>query len=510
MKRTRTACGMTAMTLTLGACGMNNGGDAAESGGGGRSIVIDEPFAPAAGWALETDDAFVLSKAGCLETLVSRADSGELAPMLATSWKQTTPRTWKFTLRSGATFQNGDPFDAKAVTAALQHALKVKAPSAAFGPDAIAGVKALDKGTVAVTTVAPDPLVPERLATPNTGILAPQAYQKSHIDPKGTCTGPFTLAEEVPQQSVRMKRNDSYWGGRAKLASAEVRFIADGAKRATQIQTGEAQLVRKLPATSTQDLKGSSGIRVDTAELSRTTSLILNNKKAPLDNVKVRQAIQAVVDTKKINQAVYFGAARPAVGPFAPTEPFAPSGAQPVKADPAKARALLAQAGVEPSSIKVQLLTYTEGASFADLAAVLQDQLKSIGIKVTIKTADYASLEPEMLSGDFDMTLLSRNHLGDMPDPLGFLAADYSCKGSFNVSHFCDPRVDALIHKAGTTTDRGKRYAIESEAASVLQSHAVNVFLVHDTESVARSSRVTGYSIDPYYTLTANLDVAPK
>ncbi|MFI6690944.1 ABC transporter substrate-binding protein [Streptomyces sp. NPDC050433] len=487
-----------------------NGATQDSAGGGEGSIVIDEPFAPAGSWALETDDAFVLSKAGCLETLVSRTAKGELDPMLATSWKQTTPMNWKFVLRDGVTFQNGDPLDAQAVVGALQHALKAKAPSAGFSPAAISGVKALDKKTVVITTPEPDPLVPERMATPNTGILAPGAYKTAQTNPKSTCTGPFALAKEVPQQSVHMKRNDDYWGGRPKLASAEVRFIADGAKRTTQIQTGEAQLVRKLPATSTNSLKGTSGTHVDTAETSRTTSLILNNKKAPFDNEKVRRAIQAAIDTTKINQAVYLGTARPAVGPFAPNEPFAPSGAKPVKADPAKAEQLLAEAGVKPSSINVRLLTYTEGAGFADLAAVIQDQLKAIGVKVTIKTADYASLEPDMLSGDFDMTLMSRNHLGDMPDPVGFLEADYGCDGKFNISHFCDKEMDFLIKKAGTTTNRGVRYAVESQAAAQLESRAVNVFLVHETESVARADQVTGYTIHPYYTLTAKLAVSSK
>ncbi|MCZ4508065.1 ABC transporter substrate-binding protein [Streptomyces sp. ActVer] len=506
-----TTCALTAATLTvLAGCGMSGGGTAAGGGAAnGESIVIDEPFAPAANWALETFDAFALTKAGCLETLVKSENGGTLAPMLATSWTRVKPTVWKLELRQGVTFQDGTPLDAKAVTGALQHALKVKTPAAAFSPDVVSGVKAVDSSTVEVTTVKPDVLLPQRLASPNAGILAPKAYSGAAIDPKGTCTGPFEITKEVPQQAIELKRNDSYWGGRPRLASAEVRFIADGGKRATQVRTGEANIARKIPVTSVQELKGDATIRTQSSELPRTTQLILNHKKALFANAKVRQAFQAAIDTKAISDAVYPGASRQAVGPFAPGDPWTPKGAAPVKADPAKAKSLLAEAGVDPSSLKLTLLAYNEGSGFADLASVLQEQLKAIGVKVSIRSGEYASMEPDMLSGDFDMALLSRNYLADLPDPYGFLSQDYSCKGSFNLAHYCDATVDSLIKKAGATAGTEARYALYADIAARLQSQAVRVFLVHETESVALAG-VKGYQIHPYYTLTADLSLGSQ
>jgi peptide/nickel transport system substrate-binding protein len=484
------------------------GGGTSNSGStSDQSIVIDEPFAPAANWALETDDAFVLSKAGCLETLAKYDTSGALKPMLAVSWTQSGPKTWDIKLRQDVKFQDGTPLSATAVVGALKHELGAKAPAAAFSPQTIAGVKAVGDATVEISTVEPDALLPYRLAAPNTGILAPKAYTGSSTDPKGTCTGPFRITKEIPQQAIDLKRNTSYWGGSVKLASAEVRFIADGAKRATQIQTGEAQIARKIPVTSVQNLKGSSSVAVKTQELPRTTELILNNKKAPFDNEKVRQAIQAAVDTKAITSSVYQGAGRPAVGPFAPGEPWTPDGAETVPADTAKAKSLLAAAGVAPASIKMQLIAYNEGAGFSDLAAVIQQELKAIGVTVTIKTADYASVEPDLLDGSFQAALLSRNHLGDMPDPLGFLTADYTCKGGYNLSHFCDKTFDTLIEKAASTKDAKSRYADYGQAAAELQSRAVDVFLTHETESVAVASGVKGFAVHPYYSLTAGLSL---
>lgn len=511
MKKLRTASALTATALSLTACGMGGATVTAGAAGGGQSIVIDEPFGPVADWALETDDAFVLTKAGCLETLTKYDYSSHtLKPMLATSWSQRTSTAWDITLRPGVKFQDGTALGGKEVAGALEHALQAKTPASVFSPKRIAGVEAVDSSTVEITTVKPDPLLPYRLASPNTGILSPNAYTATATNPQGTCTGPFQITEQIPQQAIDLKRNTSYWGGTPNLASAEVRFIADGAKRATQVQTGEAQIARRIPVTSVQDLKGDTSVSVDTQEQPRTTELILNNQKAPFDKPAVRQAIQAAIDTTAITNAVYHAGAVPAVGPFAPGEPWTPDNATAVTADVAKAKSELAQAAVAPGSLNVQLIAYNQGVGFSDVAAIIQQQLKAVGITVTIKTADYSSVEPDLLSGNFQAALLSRNHLSDMPDPLGFLTADYTCKGGYNLSHFCDPTFDALVAGAASTTDATARYADYARAAAELQSEAVDVFIAHETESVAVASDVKGYSVDPFYTLTAGLALGTK
>ena len=103
-------------------------------------------------------------------------------------------------------------------------------------------------------------LLPLRVASPNTGILAPKAYAGSQIDIMGTCTGPFTVVDEVPRQSLSLERNEDYWGGEVATATAEVRFVVDGATRVTQLQTGEAQIAA-IPAVSLSPLEGDSNSR---------------------------------------------------------------------------------------------------------------------------------------------------------------------------------------------------------------------------------------------------------
>lgn len=511
MARLRWASGIAIVALTATACGMGgegNGGSG-EAGDAEKHVVYDEFIAPASAWAPETDDAHALTRAGCLETLVKYGYEDELEPSLATEWAQADPKTWEFTLREGVTFQNGTPMDAEAVAGALTHLLEAKTPARAFNADVISAVKASDATTVQITTPAPDPLVPLRVASPNAGILAPEAYGGKQINVQGTCTGPFIVTDEVPRQSLSLERNEDYWGGEVALDSAEVRFVVDGATRATQLQTGEAQIVRSIPAASLATVEGESSVEVQKLEVPRTTVMLLNNSRPPFDDPLVRQAIQQALDTQAIVDSVYEGAGVPAVGPFGPETPWAPEGAEAITRDDAEARSLLDQAGVDPESLDIELIAYNDRPEFGDVAAVIQDQLGQLGIGVKVRAGEYASVEPDMLSGEFDAALLSRGYLVDVADPAGFLLSDYTCDGGYNIAHYCDPETDQMIKDAAATEDLDARSEQYQAIAEKMQADAASVFLLHETSVWGNRTDVENFRPHPleYYVLTADLSV---
>lgn len=475
-----------------------------------QKIAAAWAFSPAAGWALETDDAYILTRAGCLEALGRIDFDGKLKPALAESWTQTTPTEWDFKLRQGVNFQDGVEMTAEHVSRALNALLTATAPPRPFSPKSIASVTVVDDRTVRVTTPKPSVLLPYRLASPNTGILSQSAYTDTGINPIGHCTGPFEIVEHVPQQALILKRNESYWGGKVNLAEAELRFIPEGSGRATQLKTGEAQIATDIPIADLMDLRSRQGIEVQTIEQARTTALYLNNGRAPLDNTKVRQAIQSAIDTAAIAAAIYEGAVRPAVGPFSPGDPWTPADAKAIPYDKERAKSLLKEAGVDPASVKLNLLAYIERTELPDLAAVIQDQLGQIGISVELRVANYGSLEGDLIAGNFDMLVLSRGYLSDVADPVGYLSADYTCDGGYNLSQFCDKEIDAKVQEAVEALSAERRHELYREVAKRLHGDAITVFIVHQQRSDGFAQNVQNYKVHggDHYLLTPELAIS--
>jgi peptide/nickel transport system substrate-binding protein len=139
------------------------------------------------------------------------------------------------------------------------------------------------------------------------------------------------------------------------------------------------------------------------------------------------------------------------------------------------------------------------------VATVIQENLKDVGIPVTITTKEYAAVEPDLLAGRYDMVLSQRNRLIDIADPIGFLTADYTCEGTYNLSHFCDEDYDKLIAEAAETADTEERYRLYGEAGAILEEQAVNVWLVNEQAIDAVRADLDNYAQDPLarYVLTA-------
>ncbi|WP_349033450.1 ABC transporter substrate-binding protein [Pseudarthrobacter sp. SORGH_AS 212] len=497
--------GLAALTALTG-CGLSGGGTGAASkvADTNQRIVVDNFRAPVANWALESDAAYILSLSGCLETL-TKYDSaqGKVVPFLATKWKQASPLEWDFTIRDGVKFQDGTDLTAESVAASLTSVLNAKVPARAFSPSIVSKVEAKDANTVRVTTPSESPLVPFRLASVNTGILAPAAYQGATVDPFGHCTGPFTPVSEKAKQSLTLDRNGNYWGGDVQLAGAEVRFITNGATRATQVQTGEADIALSIPASALSSLESAPEVSVLKADSPRTATLYMNNGRAPFNNVDFRKALRSALDLEALAASVYEGAALPAAGPFAPSEPWAGPATAPQQ-NVEEAKKLLEAAGYTADR-PLEIIAIVERAEFADVATVIQDNLKAIGVPVSIQAKEYASAEPDVLAGNYDMILSQRNRLIDIADPIGFLTADYTCKGTYNLSHFCNQDYDEVIAQAARTSSTEDRYKLYAKAGEILDAEAVNLWLVNEQATDALRSSVLNYVQDPLsrYVLTA-------
>ncbi|MGH3722278.1 MAG: ABC transporter substrate-binding protein [Pseudonocardiaceae bacterium] len=461
----------------------------------GRLTVALE-FGPKAGLAIDTDDAFVLTELGVVETLVQADPKGQGVPALATSWQRIDPRTWHFQLRPGVSFHDGTPLTPDAVVTALRYVSSVAAP-----PRAIKGVglQAVSDGpdAVRISTTNPDPILPLRLSSPNTAILAPSAYRPTGSPtPIRTGTGPFMLTEVQEAQSATVARWDRYWGPRAALATAQARFIPDPMARATALRAGDVDLAQGIPDTALPELASIPQITVVTSPLPRTVTLYTNLTAPPLADPRVRRAIELAIDRPALATQVLNGSATAASGVFGAAVPWGDT-AIPPGADPDAAARLLAQAGYGPGKpLTLRLWTYPARAELPTLATAVQAMLKTAGIEAGIRVAEYNTLQSDVLAGRYDLFVLSRSSLTDIPDAAGFLSSDYTCAGSFNLNRYCSPAFDTLVASLSQTADPTQRQQIFQTAAKQLNQDIAGVPLVHSQARVGMRN-VTGFVPDP-------------
>lgn len=477
----------TALLVPL-ATACSGGSDAGATAGDGKRLRVVMAFPPAQAMSPYGDDAVTLSRLAVVEGLTALDDEGAATPALATSWKRDTPTSWTFTLRE-ATFQDGTAVDAASVARSLNAADK-----ASPGPRVLSdtGLTATARGarTVRIVTDEADPLLPQRLANPSLAILSGAAYEDGRVNPAGHATGPFTLTAVKGAVSATLERNDAYWGGKAKAPGADVTFVADGTARANALRTGAVDVAEYVPVSQASLLGDGLAHAFSSA---RTNGLSLNTRRGVFADPAMRAAAREAIDSPALVKAVYEGRADAGQGLLGPGVPWAGAvRTPPTGRAEAAGRAQVAGAG------EIVLATYTNRPELPEAATVVQEQLRKRGFTVKQVVRDYAQMEADALAGKYDAFIQARNTLLDTADPVSYLASDFTCDGSFNISQLCDARVDAAVARAASTAATDARHrAVATAEARVLGTDAL-VPLVHERFVQGYDeSRVHGVALDP-------------
>ncbi|MEU6374626.1 ABC transporter substrate-binding protein [Streptomyces sp. NPDC046909] len=457
-------------------------GAATESDGDGKRVRVAMMQPPRSGLSPLSDDAFKLSRWSTAETLVKLDTDGDAVPALATKWQQ-SGRTWTFEIRDGVTFHDGTKLDAEAVVRSL-----TTAATASPKPRILDGValtaKAEDADTVTVTTGDEDPLVPQRLSSPQLSILAAKAYTGKTVNPVGAGTGPFELTKVNGTSSATLDRYDGYWGAKSKSPGIDVKFVPDGTARAAALRSGEADIVEAVPVSQAALLDEDL---VTEVPMPRTNTLYLNTEKGAFKSAGLRAAAREAIDAESIVQGVYEGRADVAEGLLGPALPWAAELRSTVKRT----------AATEASGQTITIGTFTDRAELPEVAATLQQQLQKAGFKVELDVREYAAIESDALAGEFDAFILSRATVLDSGDPAAYLYSDFASDGSFNISQLSDSRVDAALKKAGgTRTGEARRQAVIDAEAAVLATDAA-VPMLHERVIQGDAAGVVGAAHDP-------------
>ncbi|MFJ9690395.1 ABC transporter substrate-binding protein [Streptomyces bacillaris] len=477
----------TALLAAATACTSSGG----SGGSGDERLKVALAFPPAQAMSPYGDDAVILSRLAVVEGLTRLGKNGEAKPALATAWKRDGDRAWEFTVRRDAAFQDGTKLDAAAVARSLTTAQKAS-PKPRVLSDTTLTATAEGAGTVRITTKDADPLLPQRLANPSLSILSAAAYGKDggKVNPAGHATGPFILAKVNGAVSAILERNDTYWGAKAKAPGVDVRFVADGTARANALRTKDVDVAEYVPI-SQASLLGDG--MVHEFPSARTNGLSLNTERGVFADPAMRAAAREAIDSKALVDGVYEGRADTAQGLLGPGVPWAAD----LRTAPT-GRAKAASSAEVGKTQQIVLATYTNRPELPEAATVVQQQLEKRGFTVKQVVRDYAQMEADALAGKYDAFIQARNTLLDTADPLSYLASDFSCDGSFNITQLCAKPVDTAVAKAAALADTDARHRAEMAAeAAILGSDAL-IPLVHERFVQGYDeTRVQGVALDP-------------
>ncbi|MDV6012512.1 ABC transporter substrate-binding protein [Haloechinothrix sp. LS1_15] len=467
------ACGM----LTT-ACFGDGDGD------GFERLDVAMAFQPVKQMSPFSDDAFLLSKLGVAEPLTRLNEDGEVEPLLATSWEQVDETAWELTLREDVTFHDGTELRAKDVAAAINYAA-----DASPKPRALAGVdveaEASDGHAVTISTGDEDPIMPQRLSTPELAILAPDAYadDPGTPDPAGAATGPFELAE-LSGSAARLEAYPDYWDGRPQAAGVDVSFVEDAASRVGGLRTGEIDIADAIPIAQADTLDDGQLLEIP---IPRTVGMLLNNTSDVFDDPALRATAAAAVDSDPVVAGVYEGRADPIDGLFGPVSDW-------IEDRPT------VEPESEPADVdgeSITLATYDDRPELPEVASVVAEDLRAAGFDVDVVVRSFAAMESDLMEGAFDAVIGTRSYLIETNDPVGYLASDWSCEGSYNLALFCEDRIDDAIANAADQTDVDDRTqaAVEIEAEILATNSFVPLAGEHARIGVAND--VTGVAEDP-------------
>lgn len=446
---------------------------------------------------LATDASNFLKTAGAIETLVNVDMDGKAHPALATQWRRTGDNTWEFDLRPNVQFHDGSTLDAEAVANSINRILNVATPPRALKGSKMA-VKAADADTVQFTTEKPDPVLPLRFGSPSTAILAKGAYAQDEMNPIGFGTGPYKVVGYDSGASVTFERFDDYWGGKPQLDGVEVRFVSDSAARYNALKAGEIQVADSISPSHILEVANDDALKAEGINLPRSSTLYVNVKKGILQNLKIRQAIDMLIDREAITATVLEGTGTPAAGYFGEAVAWAPKAAARPADYVEQAKKLIAESGVSADDLKLNLLTYTGRPELAGAGNVIKSNLEQAGFTIELDVVDYSTVfEPKVFDHKHDLVILSRGYYYDMPNALGFLTSDFGCDGSYNLNAFCDKAFDVLLQSAASIESAEERNAILKQAAQYLIDNKIGLPIYHDTSRRVVSSKVQNFELDP-------------
>ena len=429
-----------------------------------------------------------------------------IVPDLAESWGISDDgRVYTFHLRPDAKFHDGTPVTADDVQWSLERVTNplTESPVAdqylgdivgvkeklAGDATTISGVRFIDEQTIEITIDEAKSYFLAKMTYPTGFVLDKENVEANprswFREPNGT--GPFRLAEYVVGETLVLARNENFHLGPPKLD--EVELILSGGTSLLMYENDEIHLagVGLADLDRLNDPSNDLYPELRTAPASFSVNYIgLNVNEPPLDDVKVRQALNLAIDKREIASIVLGDLVEPADGILPPNFPGYDKGVQGYEFDPVRAKQLLGESKYGGDLANIPPITITTPGSFGanvslDMEVILQMWERNLGITAEFQQTEYATFLKDLHKGRFQM--FDIGWIADYPDPENFLDILFHSESTNNHTHYSNPEVDDLLMRARVETDTTARYHLYNQAEQMILDDAPWVPLWFDGES---------------------------
>ena len=443
-------------------------------------MQLEPPNLDPTGGAAAAIDEVVYSNV--FEGLTRFEADGSVSPALAKSWKISGDGlVYTFELNDGVLFHDGNTLDAGDVKFSLDRARAedtTNAQKRLF--TGIASVDVVNPLTVKITLSNPNGSFLRNLAWGDAIILAPETAEKAATSPVGT--GPFKFQQWVKGDRVDLVRNDNYWGQAVSLEKASFKFISDPTAAFAALMAGDVDAFPVYPAPETlAQFDADPNFNVIVGSTEGETILSTNNQAENLKDVRVRKAIAHAINRQEIIDGAMFGFGTPIGTHFAPHNPDYVDLTGQSNYDPAKSKALLAEAGFSGGltlSLKLPPPSYARRGG-----EIIASQLRAVGIETKIENLEWSQWLEQVFKGkDYDLTIVSHTEpmdIGIYGNPKYYFQYDNQ--------NFRD-----LMTQLNLETDADKRSKILREAQEMIAKDYVNGYLFQLAKTGVSNAKLVG------------------
>jgi peptide/nickel transport system substrate-binding protein len=425
-----------------------------------------------------------------------------IVPQLATSYTWSADhKALTIKLRQGVTFHDGEKLDAAAVKFNLERHKTMQGSNRRGELAPVTSVDVVDAQTVRLNLAAPfAPLL--AVLTDRAGMMvSPKAAQAegAHFGTRPVCSGPFKFVERVAQDRIVLERFPNYWNkGAIHFDRVVYQPIVDASVRLANLRSGQLDFIERMAPSDVPGLKGDSRFKISRIVEIGYQGITINigksdqAQKNPLGrDPRVREAFELSLDRKAITQVAMDGEAEVGNQWVAPNNPWYAKNVPVPQRDVAKAKALLAAAGVPNPSFTLMTPTTSDAQK---IAQVVQAMAKEAGFDVKVQSTEFSTSLDLADKGQYDAYMLAWS---GRADPDGNLYSFHACKQPLNYAGYCKPEVDELINRSRATTDPAARLKLFEQIEAHVAKDRPIVYLFHRHWLWAYSAKLSGLRTVP-------------